>query len=453
MDYAALLDLAWPPAAAEGPPPRLPGELELQALWFDGQFGHDFTTTDGAPVRVVQFGEWNRAAGPDFLHCSVEIAGNRHRGPVELDLHGTDWEAHGHAANPAFREVVLHVVFRGDGPASFARTCEHRLVPRVVIPPDRLAEALELPRRDVAVAHPGRCSTPLADHPAARVAELLDAAARRRAERKAARFLRTAAVQGRDAALFQAVAETLGYQANRLPLRLLAQRIPLAALRDQPAEPVLLGAAGFLDPVLVERAPAGTRRHLAALWEDWWKRRGRFGCGPERALPWAFHGQRPANHPHRRVAALAVLATHWAAFRRHALARPFAPRALTDFLAALEHPFWSRHHTLGSAPAARPLALVGRDRAHELLANHLVPLALAEDPAFSWDAYLALRAPAPNDKVKRATLRLFGARTDLPNLLRPLAHHQALLEIYHDFCLDDDSDCSDCLFPEQLRLW
>jgi hypothetical protein len=452
--YDSLLALVWrATGAAEPAPLRLPGELELQALWFDGQFGDRFETTAGGPVRIVQFGEWNRGAGPDFIRCAVEIDGVRQAGPIELDIRPADWEAHGHATNPAFREVVLHVVFRGEGPESFARTCEHRHVPRVVVPAERIAEALELPRREVAVAHPGRCSTPLAGHPAPRLHDLLGEAARRRAERKAARFQRTAAVQGRDGALFQVVAEVLGYRANRLPMRLLAQRIPLAALREVAAEPVLLGAAGFLDPELVERAPAGTRRHLTALWNDWWKLRGRFGSGPERELPWALAGQRPANHPHRRVAALAVLAAHWAGFRRHALARPFSPRAVVRFLAGLDHPFWSCHHTLASQPAARPLALIGRDRALELLANQLVPLALLEDPAFEWADYLALRAPAPNDRVRRAALRLFGARDDLAVLLRPLAHHQALLEIYQDFCLDDLSECVECVFPEQLRLW
>ncbi len=453
--YEDLLRHVWsePPRAGEDPPLRLPGELELQALWFDGQFGEEFTATDTKAVRIVQLGEWNRAAGPDFLHCAVEIDGVRHAGPIELDTHPSDWEAHGHATNPAFNDVILHVVFRREGPESFARTSNHQLVPRVFVPPERIVEALDLPRRDVALARAGRCSEPLAGHSAEAIRGLLTNAARRRAERKAARFLRTAAVQGRDAALFQSVAESLGYRANRLPMRLLAQRVPVAALRDVPPESVLLGAAGFLDPEMVERAPTDTRSHLTALWKDWWKLRSRFGTGPERALPWTFHGQRPANHPHRRVAALAVLAAHWAGFRRHAMARPFSPKAVIRYLGDLAHPFWNHRHTLGSKPTARPLALVGRDRALELLANHLVPLALLEDPEFSWDAYLRLPSPAPNTKVKNATLRLFGARDDLASLLRPIAHHQALLEIYHDFCLEDASDCSECPFPEQLQNW
>jgi len=453
--YAALIEQVWQPAtaAAESPPLPLPGELEVQALWFDGQFGDQFTTDDGRAVRIVQFGEWNRTAGPDFLLCAVEIDGELHSGPIEIDLHSSDWEAHGHSTNPAFRDVVLHVVFRAESAESFARNCDHRLVPRVTVPAECTAAALELPRREVAVAQPGRCSTPLAGTGTDRLLALLTEAARHRADRKAARFLRCADTQGRDAALFQALAESLGYRANRLPMRLLAQRVPLRSLHELPAEAALLGAAGFLDPSLVERAPADTRQHLQSLWQDWWKLRGRFGSDPQRELPWSLHGQRPANHPHRRVAALATVAAHWAGFRRHALARPFSATKLLKFLAALEHPFWNHRHTLTSKSSARPIALIGRERSLELLANHLVPLALCEDPAFTWDDYLALRAPSRNDKVKRAALRLLGERDDLTGLLRPLAHHQAMLQIYHDFCLDDSSNCSDCPFPEQLDLW
>lgn len=451
--YSALVERAWQTATAAEAPPPLSGELELQALWFDGQLGDHFSTADGREVRIVQFGEWNRTAGPDFLHCAIEIDGESHSGPIELDLHPSDWEFHGHSTGPAFRDVILHVVFHPESNESFARNCEHRHIPRVVVPPERTAAALELPQRAVAVARPGRCSTPLADTPAERLLALLTEAARHRAERKAARFLRSADTQGRDAALFQALAESLGYRANRLPMRLLAQRVPLRSLHETPAEAALLGGAGFLDPSLVERAPADTRRHLQSLWRDWWKLRSSFGSDPQRDLPWSLHGQRPANHPHRRVAALAVVATHWAGFRRHALARPFSPAKVLKFLTKLEHPFWNHRHTLTSKPSARPVALIGRERGLELLANHLVPLALREDPAFSWDDYLALRAPTRNDKVKRAALRLFGERDDLTDLLRPLAHHQAMLQIYHDFCLDDSSNCSDCPFPEQLSFW
>lgn len=452
MNYRGLLAAVWDRAVLSEPPPSpLPSELELQALWFAGAFGREFRDSSGHPVRIVQFGEWNRSAGPDFLHAAVEIAGRLREGPIELDLRPADWEAHGHGADPAFESTVLHVVFTGDGPETFTRTREHRQVPRVLMPRDLLEEALLRPRRETAIARPGRCVQPLAAVPSAAIAALMTEAATYRAARKAARFLRNADAHGRDAALYHAVAETLGYRSNALTMRLLAQRLPLSALREHPerTEALLFGAAGFLAPDLHEKAPPDTRDHLRGLWDDWWKARGPWESA--HAIPWKAGGQRPANHPHRRVAALGALARDWRRFRKLAFARPLDAQALVAYLSKLDDPFWTKRHTLSSTATARPVALFGKPRAIELLANHLFPLALHEGEPF--DRYLKLPAGARNEKVRRCAIRLFGSEDAASPWLRKAAHHQALLQIYRDFCLEDASDCSDCPFPEQLQQW
>lgn len=437
----------------ERPPAPLPPELELQALWFSGAFGRHFHDDSGRPVKIIQFGEWNRTAGPDFLHAAVEIDGESHAGAIELDREPADWEAHGHGADPAFDQVVLHVVFHAPLAPSFTRTSAHRRVPRVTIGAGLLDEVLQRPAREVAIARPGRCLQPLAELPEAAIRSLLREASEHRAALKAARFLHTAEAHGRDAALFQASAESLGYRANALAMRLLAQRLPLAALREDPAATaaLLFGTAGFLAPDLHEKAPPETREQLRSLWDTWWKHRARWESA--HPIPWQMAGQRPANHPHRRVAALAALASRWPAYRRVALGRPFSAKALLRFLAGLEDPFWSSRHTLASAATARPVALFGKSRAIELLANHLAPLALHEDPHFDWENHLALPAGTLNDKVRRAAIRLFGSETKAAPWLKKAAHHQALLQIYHDFCLEDLSDCQLCPFPEQLTQW
>ena len=451
-DYAGLLAAVWDRSAVGEPSPfSLPPELELQALWFAGAFGRDFQDAAGNAVRIVQFGEWNRSAGPDFLHAAVEIAGELREGPVELDLRPSDWEAHGHGADPAFEDTVLHVVFGNGGPQSFTRTLGHREVPRVTIPRDLLEEALQRPRSETAIAKPGRCVHPLAAMPPVAVGSLLREAAEHRAARKAARFLRVADAHGRDAALYQAVAETLGYRANALAMRLLSQRMPLGALREDPAhtEALLFGAAGFLAPDLHEKAPPDTREHLRELWETWWKARGRWESA--HAIPWKVGGQRPANHPHRRVAALAAVVRDWPKFRKLATSRPLDAEVLVKFLSKLDDPFWTKRYTLASAATARPLALFGKAQAIELLANHLFPLALHEGESF--DGYLKLAAGARNEKVRRCAIRLFGSEDAAATWLKKAAHHQALLQIYRDFCLEDASDCADCPFPEQLGQW
>jgi len=456
MTYGFLLESVWHPplAFAESAVGALPPELELQALWFAGAFGRDFRTACGKSVRIAQFGEWNRGAGPDFIQAAVEIDGELRTGPLELDPDSAAWEAHGHATNPDFRDVVLHVVFRSDARRHFIRNCDHREVPQVAITETQLSDALNRPQREIAIAHPGRCVHPLKHLTSGAVSSLLDEAAAHRASLKAARFLKTADVHGRDAALFQATAETLGYRGNSLAMRLLAQRAPLALLKAEgdAAEAVLFGTAGFLSPALHQQAPPDTRDYLRGLWDAWWKSRARFEATGSRAIPWKTHGQRPANHPHRRVGALAVLARVWPQYRRLALARPFAHKPLVDFLHALDHPFWPRRHTLTSAASPGRVSLFGRAHALELIANHLAPLAMHEG-GMTFRSYQKLRDSIPNDKVKRCAIRLFGSLKAAQPWTRRVCHQQALLQIYQDFCLEDFSDCQDCPFPEQLLQW
>lgn len=456
MTYPFLLETVWHPPLAfeEASDPPLPAELELQALWFSGAFGRDFRTTDGRRVNIIQFGEWNRSAGPDFTQTAVEIEGTLKAGDIELDPDAQAWETHGHSTNPAFRNVVLHVIFQADSRTSFTRTSEHREVPQIVISRMHLGDALALPPREVAIARPGRCLTPLKGMPASAVERLLEESARHRAQTKARRFLCAADAHGRDAALFQATAETLGYRGNALAMKLLAQRAPIAALKtaEDAAEAILFGTAGFLSPQLHELAPPDTRDYLRTLWDDWWKNRARFEVAPERAIPWKTHGQRPANHPHRRVGALSAIAAHWPAYRRLALAKPFRAKPLVDFLHSLKHPLWSSRHTLTSAPTGGPVAVFGRAQALELVANHLVPLALHEGST-TWRDYHKLRHSATNEKIRRCAIRLFGSESAAKPWTRRLCHHQALLQIYHDFCLQDTSDCRQCPFPEQLAQW
>jgi Protein of unknown function (DUF2851) len=456
MTYGFLLESVWHPPLAfeESPPGALPRELELQALWFGGAFGREFRTTTGKAVRIVQFGEWNRGAGPDFMHAAVEIEGVTRTGPLELDPVAADWESHGHAENPAFREVVLHVVFQPDARRIHTRTSDHREVPQVVISEMQLSDALARPQREVAIAHPGRCVAPLKGLPPGAVERLLDEAAQHRAAAKAARWLRIEDAHGRDAALFQATAETLGYRGNSLAMRLLAQRAPLALLKaeGEAAEAILFGTAGFLSADQHELAPSDTRDYLRELWDMWWKIRARFETSGDRRIPWQTHGQRPANHPHRRVGALAALVREWPRYRKLALARPFEVKPLLDFLQELDHEFWCHRHTLQSFASAQRVALFGKAQGLELVANHLAPLALHEN-GMSYRAYQKLRNSAANDKVKRCSLRLFGSEKAAQPWLKRVCHHQALIQIYQDFCLEDSSDCENCPFPEQLAQW
>ncbi|MFL6529546.1 MAG: DUF2851 family protein [Chthoniobacterales bacterium] len=430
---------------------RTPNELELQARWFAGDFGRSFRAVSGEAIEIVQFGTWNREAGPDFHSAAIRVDGDEAiGGSIEFDLADRNWEAHGHAINAAFDETVLHVFVQMTEPTFFTRTSSHRNVLQVRVDPVALPDAFS---SNVPLARPGRCQAPLKGLPEERVLSVIDAAARFRLQRKAARLRVMTETHGADEALSQETAAALGYKQNKLPFTLLAQRFPLAAIRSErdDAEAILFGLAGFLEAADLSVYQEETRSYVRELWDRWWPHRDRM---QRLVLPrelWKLGGARPLNHPQRRIAALAAIARQWSRFN-HSLGEADPAKSAREFLLGLRHPYWSYHYTLTSDAAAREMALIGDTRVAEILANVVYPF-LAARGADVWSQYEKLPARLTNRRLETGATRLFGDDPRRPGFLKTVAHQQGLLQIYEDFCLQDNSDCAHCPFPEQMQKW
>ena len=253
--------------------PRIPSELELQARWFAGDFGKQFVSTTGDQIDIIQFGTWNREAGPDFRDAAIRINGSEPvRGCIEIDLLDRSWETHGHATNPAFEATVLHVFVEKSDREFFTRTTSNRNVAQVCIDPATLPEVFNA---NVPLARPGRCQEPLKDLPEERVFSVLQAAAQFRLRQKAKRIRNKIDAHGREETLFQEIASALGYKENKLPFTLLAQRFPLRLLRENIAdcEALLFGGAGFLQTSDLDVYKKSAREYVRNLWDGWWPHR------------------------------------------------------------------------------------------------------------------------------------------------------------------------------------
>jgi len=438
--------------------PKIPSELELQARWFAGDFGKHFSSTAGDEIEIVQFGTWNREAGPDFRAAAIRINGREAvRGCIEIDLLDRSWESHGHAINSAFDETVLHVFVQRSDLEFFTRTKSNRNVPQVHLDLTLLPDACS---GNVPLARAGRCQAPLKDLPEQRVRNVLRAAAQFRLRQKATRIRCKIESRGRDEVLFQELAAALGYKENKLPFTLITQRLSLKSLRELPCviESMLFGIAGFLRTADLDVYNKSTREYVRQLWDRWWPHRDAL---QRLILPdkiWSFSSTRPVNHPQRRLAALATLARDWNRLQR-ASAQSSACAA-QQFFCTLDHPFWNFHYTLTSKAAPNKMALIGKARAADILANVLFPFWLAHGLSGSsflekdlWSEYSNLPAELSNRRLETAATRLFGSDPRRKEFLKTVASQQGLLQIYEDFCMRDNSDCAQCPFPEQIRKW
>jgi len=438
--------------------PRIPSELELQARWFAGDFGKHFVSTAGDEIEIVQFGTWNREAGPDFRDAAIRInGGDPVRGCIEIDLLDRSWETHGHATNPSFDETVLHVFVERSDREFFTRTKSNRNVPQIHIDPTILPDAFSA---NIPLARHGRCQAPLKDLPEERVLNVLAAAAQFRLRQKAARIRRKIENRGRDEVLFQELATALGYKENKLPFMLITQRLPLKSLRETTSdiESMLFGVAGFLQTADLDAYKKSTREYVRQLWDRWWPHRDEL---QRLILPdtiWRLSSTRPLNHPQRRLAALATLARDWP--RLHRATGKSSLDAAKHFFETLDHQFWNFHYTLSSKVASKKMALIGEARVADILANVLFPFWLAHDlePSASlgknvWEQYAKLPAQLSNRRLETGATRLFGNDPRRREFLKTIANQQGLLQIYEDFCMRDNSDCAQCPFPEQMNQW
>lgn len=113
-----------------------PREVDLAARWAAGMWrGATLRSEGGEMYRVVFEGRRGGGAGPDFRDAVlVRANGVQVYGDIELHLRPAGWYAHGHASDPRYNRLALHVVlWRGAGDPAETPLASGRTVPLVAL--------------------------------------------------------------------------------------------------------------------------------------------------------------------------------------------------------------------------------------------------------------------------------------------------------------------------------
>jgi hypothetical protein len=71
-------------------------------------------TTQNESITVVKTGDYLETAGPDFFNAQIIIENQKWAGNIEIHLKSSDWYLHHHEKDPAYTNVILHVVWEHD---------------------------------------------------------------------------------------------------------------------------------------------------------------------------------------------------------------------------------------------------------------------------------------------------------------------------------------------------
>jgi hypothetical protein len=418
--------------------------------------GCKLKTSSGQGLTVIYPGKTSDKPGSDFQDAVIKIDRQIIKGNIEVHVKSSDWRKHGHHQNPAYNNIVLHVVMQQDC-QSDTELQNGEVIPTVAL--DRYLNSNKYTPAFGIIP----CSR-IGTYSVEKLLEILDMAGAIRFYEKATKFQNGMKNKDAGQCLYSGIMKALGYTSNTEPFLKLAERIPLFVLEstnhremadgnnlDQQA--LLLGTAGFLPSqrLEVKHSQLTDCSYVNEL-EKTWQTVKR---GDEMSLTdWQVFRVRPSNSPLRRIVGMNYLVLRYQGKglldELFDLVREVPLQKSHHYLEAglmvSDNDYWSSHFDFFKQCRGLSKWLIGQSRAADIVINVLLPFIYAwgKDNGRTEIAEKALTLFRSYPSVETNTIeRHMRIQFSLKNSqVNSTQRQQGLLHLYKKFCTQ--GRCQEC---------
>lgn len=413
-------------------------EAFLHYLWRTKNFDLDeLRTTEDTPVQVLDFGEHNPNAGPDFLNAKVKIGETIWAGNIEIHVLSNEWLKHRHDKDSAYDNVILHVVYEQN---DAIRDKNGAVIPcielRKRIPNQIHTQYLRLANNEFWIP----CKYHFPKVSSITKSTWLDRLAVEKLERKVQGIQKELVINSGnwEETFYHHVARSFGLKINVEPFKMLAQFLPLLTLAKYKndlfqLEAIIFGQAGFLEDEFTEEYPNRLKKEFSFLQE----KHGLTFLIPKSM--WRFMRLRPANFPTVRLAQFAAL-VHKSSSLFSKILEAKTIEEITGHFDVEVSEYWKNHYVLGK-PSKFKDKKIGRTMLSILMINTIVPFLFLygrerQKPEYEERALGFLEQLAPE---KNSIITEWGKLG-----VRPKSAHetQALIYLKNEYCLN--KSCLEC---------
>lgn len=280
----------------------------LHYLWKYSLYNADsLLDSDGKLITVIHPGEYNRDSGPDFFNSRLLIGDTLWAGNVEIHTRSSHFEMHGHQTDPAFNNVILHVVAENDRKV-FNQMGEELLTTEIKFDQTLYDKYLSLVNNPYVIA----CQDELCKVDKILIRHWLTSLLIERLQEKAEMILRIMDETGNDwdETFYRLLSRYFGFRVNTEPFEMLARALPFRIIRKHAdnrfqIEALLFGAAGMLDEGLFKDALSD--EYYRSLIREYRILSSKYSLQSLQGWIWKFSRLRPANFPTLRISQLASM--------------------------------------------------------------------------------------------------------------------------------------------------
>lgn len=408
-----------------------------------------------AEIEILDPGVRNLDAGPDFFNAKVKCGNTVWAGNVEMHVRASDWFRHHHDNDPAYGNVILHVVLESDTEV-FLPDGRKLLQVKMTFPQGFIEKYRMLTSAGAECFSAVTCSDRLERLPALVVTDWMTSLATERMLQKVGR-VRDLIENCQDSwkeAFYVILTRALGTGINSDACERLARSLPYAYILkhiDNPlqVEALLLGQGGFL-----ERPRPDSEVYYNNLRQEYLFLRAKFSLRPLPVGCWKMARLRPPAFPQVRLAILSALLTSRRDFFS-AILETGSLAGLVELFSVKLSGYWAVHYTFsttipagmeagsaaGTISGAADVALYGNaatrglgiSTIHSLIINAVVPMLFAY-AQWTSDEQLAQRAQQLLESLPAEVNRYVTACVAAGLPARNAFETQALLQLYRNYC-------------------
>jgi len=405
----------------------------LHYLWKYKLLNACISTTAGENIEIISPGIHNHNAGPDFGDARLRIGDTIWAGNIEIHINSSDWFKHGHQNDPAYDNVILHVVLNHD------LMSKDDTMP-VLETKDKFDERiLSAYKAFVNSRRWVPCINQVATVPDFEVNLWLERMLIERLEYKADIIQAFLELSDNDweGAFYYLLARSFGFSLNALPFEMLARSLPYQVLarhahNPMQVEALIFGQSGLLSDEYTEPWPQELYAEYAFL-------RKKYNLTPLAPHLWRFMRLRPVNFPTVRLAQFSSLISGQSSLLSQMLACETIGQ-MEQLFDITGSGYWDAHYHFGKSSVKHRKHL-GESSVRLLIINAVLPFIFVYGRSLAIDDLcnraLGFYREIPGE-MNGITCRWKSAGLNVSDAF----NSQALIGLKTDYC--DKRRCLDC---------